>query len=244
MAQELAHPYSSAMICYFAAELHYFRREVAAVQAHAATAIALSADHAFPFWLSQGMSLQGWAVAECGQGEEGIAQMRHGFSLYQATGSALGRPYWRMHPTATLGYLGQAAEGLRTLDEAHAAVRESGERFYEAEIYRLKGTLTLQRFQVSSSAFRVPSHSQSLTPSPYAAAEAEGYFLKALEIARQQQAKSLELRAATSLARLWQHQGKPHAAHNVLSPIYYWFTEGFATADLQEAKTLLEELGH
>jgi class 3 adenylate cyclase/predicted ATPase len=244
MAQELSHPYSSAMIFFFAAELHYLRREVEAVQERTAAAIALSAEQAFPFWLSQGTSLQGWAVAERGQREEGIAQMRQGFSLYQATGSALGRSYWLMLPTATQGQVGQAAEGLQTLDEAHAAVLQSGERYYEAEIYRLKGTLTLQKFRVSSFEFRVSSSLQSLPPSPHAEAEAEGYFLKATEIARHQQAKSLELRAATSLARLWQQQGKHHAALNILSAIYNWFTEGFTTADLQEAGALLEELSH
>lgn len=231
MAEELAHPYSSAMIFFFAAELYYLRREVAAVQERATAAIALSAEHAFPFWLSQGTSLQGWAMAEGGQREAGIAQMRQGLSLYQATGSALGQPYWLMHPTATLGDVGQAAQGLRMLEEAHAAVTESGERFYEAEIYRLKGVLTLRQ-----------ESQKSKISSPHPEAEAEGYFLKALEIARQQQAKSLELRAATSLARLWQHQGKHHAAYNTLATIHNWFTEGFATADLQEAKTLLAEL--
>jgi len=253
MAQELAHPYSSAMIFFFAAELHYLRREVAAVQERATAARALSTEHAFPFWLSQGTSLQGWTVAECGQREEGIAQMREGLSLYQATGSALGRPYWLMLPTATQGQVGQTAEGLRTLAEAHAAVCASGERYYEAELYRLTGTLTLQQ-QSKATLGQVPDKSRTsqdksedtyprpLAPDPQG--EAEGYFLKAIDIARQQQAKSLELRAAMSLARLWQQQGKHHAAHNMLSTIYDWFTEGFATADLQEAKTLLEELSH
>ena len=162
LAQELAHPYSSAMIFFFAAELHYLRREVEAVQKRAAAAIALSVDHAFPFWLSQGTSLQGWAVAERGQRKEGIAQMRQGLSLYQATGSALGRPYWFVLPTAAQGQVGQAAEGLQTLDEAHAVVLQSGERYYEAELYRLKGTLTLQKFR--SFEFRVPSSLQPPTP--------------------------------------------------------------------------------
>jgi len=109
--------------------------------------------------------------------------------------------------------------------------QKTGERFYEAELYRLKGELTLQ-FKVQGSKFKVPNLQ----------AEAEGCFLKAIEVARRQQAKSLELRATVSLARLWQQQGKQDEARNTLSAIYGWFTEGFDTADLQEAKVLLEEL--
>ena len=244
MAQEIAHPYSSAMISFFAAELHYLRREVEAVQAQSAAALTLSAEHAFPFWLAQGTSLQGWAMAESGQREEGIVQMREGLSLYQATGSALGRPYWLMLPTATQGLVGQAVEGLRTLAEAHASVLASGERYYEAEIYRLKGTLTLQQESQKSNGksqkSKIETDPRPLAPDPQG--EAEVCFLKAIEIARQQQAKSLELRAATSLARLWQQQGKQDSARDTLSTVYNWFTEGFATADLQEAKTLLAEL--
>jgi hypothetical protein len=139
-----------------------------------------------------------------------------------------------------------------------AFVDERGERFYEAELYRLKGELTLQKFQVSGSTFQVQespksevrssesgvSNTQHLTPSTQAEVEreAEACFLKAIEIARRQQAKSLELRATVSLARLWQQQGKHHAARNMLSNIYNWFTEGFDTKDVQEAKALLDEL--
>ena len=108
-------------------------------------------------------------------------------------------------------------------------------RVYEAELYRLKGELTLQQVQVSSSKFQVQESPES---------EAEECFLKAVELARTQQAKSLELRAAMSLARLWQQQGKKAEARQLLAEIYNWFTEGFDTADLQEAKALLEELSH
>ncbi len=110
---------------------------------------------------------------------------------------------------------------------------------HEAELYRLKGELTLQKFQVSGSRFQVPPNTQHPTPSPQAEAEAEACFLKAIEIAQRQQAKSWELRAATSLARLWQQQGKKAEAHSMLSAIYGWFTEGFDTVDLKEAKALL-----
>jgi hypothetical protein len=133
----------------------------------------------------------------------------------------------------------QVEEGLSVVAEALAAVDKNGERFCEAELYRLKGELTLQKFQVSSSTFQVPNP-QSSTPSLQS--EAEACFLKALEVACRQSAKSWELRAATSLARLWQQQGKQAEAHQLLSEVYNWFTEGFDTKDLQEAKALLEEL--
>ena len=125
------------------------------------------------------------------------------------------------------GKAGQAEEGLAALAEALTVVDKSGERFYEAELYRLKGTLTLQS-QVQGPKSQVE--------------EAEACFHRAIEIARRQQAKSLELRAAMSLARLWQQQGKKEEARQMLAEIYGWFTEGFDTKDLQEAKALLEEL--
>jgi predicted ATPase len=140
------------------------------------------------------------------------------------------------------GKAGQAEKGLTALTEALDLVNRTGERVYEAELYRLKGTLTLKQFGVGSSEFGV-ANPQPLTPNPQAEAEAEACFQKALEIARRQQAKSLELRAATSLARLWKEQGKKEEARQLLAEIYNWFTEGFDTADLQEAKALLEELG-
>jgi predicted ATPase len=133
------------------------------------------------------------------------------------------------------------------LNDALQHVEKTGGRYYEAEIYRLKGQLTLQskiqgpKSKVPSTQHLTPS-TQHLTPSTQAEAEAEACFLKAIEIARRQQAKSLELRATVSLARLRQQQGEHHAARTMLSEIYSWFTEGFDTADLQEAKTLLEEL--
>ena len=139
------------------------------------------------------------------------------------------------------GKVGQAEEGLTLLAEALATVHKTGECYYEAELYRLKGELTLQKFQVSSFKFQV-ANPQHPTPSTQAEAEAEACFLKAIEVARRQSAKSLELRAVMSLARLWQKQGKKVEARQLLAEIYGWFTEGFDTADLQEARALLAEL--
>jgi predicted ATPase len=119
--------------------------------------------------------------------------------------------------------MGQPETGLAVLAEALTLVETKGERWYESEIYRLKGELLLQQNAVNQ-------------------AEAENCFQQALDIARTQQAKSFELRTVTSLARLWQSQGKRQEAHDLLEPVYGWFTEGLDTADLQEAKALLDEL--
>jgi hypothetical protein len=127
--------------------------------------------------------------------------------------------------------------------EALALVEKNGERWNEAELYRFKGELTLQQENQKSKGKNQKAkitNPQSLTPNPQT--EAEACFLKAIEVVRHQQAKSWELRAATSLARLWQQQGKQHEAHDLLSDIYNWFTEGFDTQDLKDAKALLEEL--
>jgi predicted ATPase len=176
--------------------------------------------------------MRGWALAEQGQGKEGISQIRQGLIDYQATGAELFRPHHLALLAEAYQKNGQVEEGLATLAEALAFVDRTGERFYEAELYRIKGELTLAQSSVTDP--------RLLVPDPQG--EAEACFLKAIEIAQKQQAKSLELRAATSLARLWQQQSKQKEAHQLLSTIYGWFTEGFDTKDLQEAKALLEEL--
>jgi predicted ATPase len=135
------------------------------------------------------------------------------------------RPYYLALLADGYGKAGQAEEGLRVLAEALAAVEGTGERWWEAELKRLKGELLL--------ACEGPRQTW---------VEAEGCFQQACEVARHQQARSLELRAAASLSRLWQRQGKRNAARQLLAEVYGWFTEGFDTADLQEAKALLEEL--
>jgi predicted ATPase len=184
--------------------------------------MALSAEQGFPVWLGFGTFFKGWALVEQGQREEGIAQLRQGMAAMRATGAELYQPYCLALLAEAYEKVGQAEEGVSVLTEALAIVHKNGERWYEAELYRLKGELTLK---------------QSSVPK-----EAEACFLKAVEIARQQGAKSLELRATTSLARLWHQQGRSQEAHRMLSEIYNWFTEGFDTKDLQEAKGLLEEL--
>jgi predicted ATPase len=154
-------------------------------------------------------------------------------------GAEVARTHFLSLLAEAYGKVGQIDEGLRALAEALELVHMNGERFCEAELYRLKGQLTLQRFQVSGSKFQVTSP-RPLTPNPQA--EAETCFQKAIAVARRQQAKSLELRAVMSLSRLWHSQGKREEARQLLAEIYGWFTEGFDTPDLQEAKALLRKL--
>jgi predicted ATPase len=174
---------------------------------------------------------QGCVLAEQGD-EAGIAQIRHGVVAFEATGTVNSQTLNRARLVEAYRKVGQVEEGLAAAIEVLAMVEQTGERVYEAELYRLKGELTLQQLKVASR--------KSLTPSTQA--EAEACFLKAIEISRKQQAKSLELRATMSLARLWQQQGKTTEARQMLAGIYTWFTEGLDTADLKDAKALLEEL--
>jgi len=240
LAQELSQPFNltHAMAC--AAWLHQYRREGQAAQGQADAAIALASDQGFPFYSAMGTILRGWALTEQGQEEEGIVQMRQGLAAFRAMGAELFCPSWLALLAETYGKVGQTEAGLSTLVEALEVVNKNGERWCEAELYRLKGQLTLQKFQVSGSKFQIEEGLESSVQRPES--EAEEYFLKAVEIACKQQAKSLELRAVMSLSRLWQRQGKKKEAHEMLAEIYGWFTEGFETKDLQEAKVLLAEL--
>ena len=244
LAQELSHLFLVAAARVFAAMSHQLRRERPLTQEWAEATVTLAREHGFPLWLAQGTILQGWVLAEHCQSEEGIAQIRQGLATYQAIGGETFHSYFLALLAEAYGKAGQVEEGLSTLAEALAVIDKTGERFYEAEVYRLKGTLTLEaggwRLETGSS---FPQAS-SLKPlvSPAVEQEAEEYFLTAIAISQKQQAKSLELRAVMSLARLWQQQGKTAEARQVLADIYGWFTEGFETKDLQEARALIEEL--
>jgi TOMM system kinase/cyclase fusion protein len=221
-AQELAHPFSLGFALHHAARLHQVRREGALTHTRAEAAIALATAQGFVLWLAQAPVVRGWALAEQGQAAEGLAQIRQGIAANQAIGFELQRPYHLAVLADAYGKAGQPEEGLRVLTEAQVAAQAIGVRSYEAELSRLTGELLLAQ-----------------SSEHHAAAEA--CFQQALTLARLQQAKSWELRAAMSLSRLWQQQGKREAARELLAPIYGWFTEGFDTADLQEAKALLEE---
>ena len=228
LAHALSHPYSLAWARCHAAMIYQGHRDVRAAYEHAEAAVALSTDQGFLLWAAFGTILRGWALAEAGQGATGIAGIRQGMAAFRATGAELARPNFLALLAEAYGKGGQAEEGLSVLAEALAVVHKTGERRHEAELVQLKGELTLQA-RVSG-------------PKSAVEAEAEECFHTAIEVARRQEAKSLELRAAMSLARLWQHQGKRAEAHDLLAPIYGWFTEGFDTADLKEAKALLDAL--
>jgi predicted ATPase len=221
-AQELAHPFSLVIALRHAARLHQFRREPHSAHERAEAAIALSQEQGFMQFLADATILRGWALAEQGQVAEGLAQLRQGVAAWQATG-AHQRSYHATWLAGAYGKVGQPEAGLRVLTEALAAVEATRERFAEAELSRLTGELLLAQSAEHHAA-------------------AETCYQQALAVARRQQAKSWELRAAMSLSRLWQQQDKRAEAYDLLAPIYGWFTEGFDTADLQEAKALLEEL--
>jgi predicted ATPase/class 3 adenylate cyclase len=223
LVHELSHPISLAFARCLAATIYQLRRDASAAYEHAEAAVALSTEQGFTQWVAMGTSLRGWALTTQGRGEEGMAQVRQGLATWRTTGAALLVPYFYTVLADVCDHLGHTAAGLQALAEAHTLVEQHEERWWEAEISRLRGVLLLR---------------QPGTPQ----AEAEECFQQAMVVARLQEARSLELRAATSLSRLWQQQGKCQEAHDLLAPVYGWFTEGFDTADLQEARALLETL--
>jgi predicted ATPase len=222
LAQELAQPFTLALVRCRAAYIHQFCRDVLAVHAQAEAAVALATEQGFPQWVAAGTSLRGWALAMQGQSAEGMAQIRQGIAADQAIGITAFIPYM-CTLLADVCDLGSLEDGLQALAEAQTLVEQHEERFWEAEVCRLRGVLLLR---------------QPATPQ----VEAETWLQRALDIARRQEAKALELRAAMSLSRLWHQQGKRIEACELLAPVYGWFTEGFDTADLQEAKALLDAL--
>jgi predicted ATPase len=223
LAHALSHPYSLAWARCWAAYVYQFRGDVPAVHAQAEAAVALATEQSFPLWAAWGTSIRGWALARQDQGEEGMAQVRQGIPSFRATRAAVFMPYFYTMLADVSAHLGHMEDGLQALAEAHTLVEQHEERWWEAEVCRLRGILIMRQTGTSQ-------------------AEAEGWLQQALDIARRQQAKSLELRAAMSLSRLWQQQGKQAEARELLAPTYGWFTEGFDTTDLREAKALLEEL--
>lgn len=243
LAKELAHPYSLALNLYAATRLRQHCGERQVVQERAEELIALCSEQGFALYLEGGIVAHGWALTEAGRGEEGIVQLRRGLAAYEAIGAQLVRPYFLALLASAHAKMGQFEEGLQVLTEALAQVDKTGERYYEAELNRLKGELLLGR--VESRQSRVESHGPRTLDSELSTLdshEAEACFRKAVEIARRQSAKSLELRAAMSLARLRQRQGRREEARKLLAEVYDWFTEGFDTKDLQDAQALLKEL--
>ncbi len=221
LAQGLSHPLSLAFAEYWVGALRQFRREARAAQESAEGAIALCTERGLTEVLALATTLRGWAMAQQGRNEEGIAQIQEGLAVYRATGTEVGRPYFLCLLAEVCTQTGRIDEGLSALTEAVAAADERENRWYEAEMHRLKGQLLLRRDDST-------------------VAEAQSCFQRAIEVARKQSAKSWELRATMSLARLLAKQGRRDEARTMLAEIYGWFTEGFDTADL--AKALLDEL--
>jgi predicted ATPase len=224
LAQALSDPFNQAFAGSFVGFLRQYRREARAAQETAESVIALSAEHGFTQILALTTILHGWAMAEQGHREEGIAQVQEGLAAHRATGAELLRPYHLCLLAEACMETGRFDDGLSALMEALAAVDEHENRFYEAETYRLKGELLLKQDDTNT-------------------AEAQSCFERAIEIARKQSAKSWELRATMSLARLLVKQDRRDDARTMLAEVYDWFTEGFDTADLKDAKALLDELG-
>jgi predicted ATPase len=224
LAQEMQHPFSKALAQAYTVMLQQFRREPHTANAHAEVAIALCIEHDFAYYRAWAMIIQGWCLRRREQPEAGVTQLQEGLTALRATGGEVRLSYYLALLAEAHGEDNQPAVGLRLLTEAFTHQATTQERWTEAELYRLKGELLLKQ-------------------TPHDKQQAEACFQQALAVARRQQAKSWELRTAMSLARLWQQQGKRAEARGLLAPIYGWFTEGFDTADLQEAKALLEEPG-
>src|SRR6266849_868123 len=224
LARSLDHPFSVSYACHLASGLHQWRREHQIVQELEDEALARDKEHGFGLLLTTGVIQRGWLLAERGQREEGLAQMPEGLARHREIGAAVLVPPFLAWVAEVHQKLGRPAEGLSAVTEALAVARQSGQHYWEAELHRLTGVLTLQ------------------AEAPPATGDAESHFLQAIEIARRQRARWFELRASASLSRLWADKGNVREAHALLSGIYGWFTEGFDTADLREAKSLLEEL--
>jgi DNA-binding SARP family transcriptional activator/predicted ATPase len=221
LAQELAHPFSLAMVRGLACLLHAFRRDVQSVKGSAEVCAQLSAQHAFPYWAVFGVFFRGWALARLGQVEEGGEEMYKGIVSTQAMGTEVACALRLAMLAEVYREAGRIEDGLHLLAEASETSGRTGEQVYGAEVHRLRGELLLMQGDEVG---------------------AEASFQRAVEVARGQSAKSWELRATTSLCRLWQRQGKREEAHRRLADIYGWFTEGFDTPDLQDAEALLEAL--
>jgi len=228
LAHNLSHPVSLAAAANIASWVYQFLREREAEQAQAETAVTLSTEREFELWRAMGMIGQGWAMTEQVLLDEGIVQLRAGLSAVRSTGAEVLMPYFLSLLAQAHAGAGQLAEGLSLLDKAQMALDDGGERWWQAELCRLKGEFLL----------RLPDqHAENER-------QAERYFRQAHAVARDQHAKSLELRASMSLSRLWLGQGKNSEAREILAETYGSFTEGFDTADLQQARNLLRQLKH
>jgi len=224
LAQELSHPFSLVLALHSSTAVRQHRREPRFTQERAEAMIAVCTEHGVsPEYFAVGTIRRGWAVAAEGRPEEGIADIQQGLTALQAMGAKRSRSHHLAVLAEVYEQTGQADQGLNALAEALELVEKTDERWWESEVHRLKGELLLSH----------PAQDMAV---------AEECFNRAIAVAQRQSAKSLELRAAMSLARLWRDQSRATEARDLLAPVYGWFTEGFDTADLKEAKALLDEL--
>jgi predicted ATPase len=224
LAEGLSNAFDVAQALYFGAFVHQCRRDPAQTQELAGALMDLCREQGFALLLAGGVILYGWSLTEQGQREEGLRQMRQGLAGWQDTGALSHRPYHLSLLAEALGREGQIQDGLTALAEAQTLAEATGERFHEAELHRLRGELLLKR-------------GVGFDPG-----EPEACFRHAFAVARRQRAKPLELRATMSLCRLYQSQGRGAEARPLLAESCGWFTEGFDTPDLQEARAILESL--
>ena len=220
LARSLSHPYSLANAMWHCAIAIQVGRQRQSCRDLSSELLELSQEHDFPMMRGAGMFFSGWATADGGELAQGIALMEQGLALFSAV-RRVNRPYMLAVLASAKADLGKPDEGFELLEEALASTEVSGERWWLAELHRLRGQLLVASGQ----------HDES-----------EACFRRAIEVSRGQTAKLLELRAATSLARLWSDRGRNAEARSLLAPIYGWFTEGFGTPDLEEARLLLKEL--
>jgi predicted ATPase len=220
-ARRRGHAYTLAFVLSYVAWTESAIRLPHEAQRHADEALALSTVQSFPILVAQGIVFRGWVLTSLGQAQEGLALLTQGLSMYRATDAVIFTPSMLTRVAEAYARLGQPVEGLNCLAEAAQIIESTNERIWEADVYRVRGDL--------------------LNATGDQAA-AEQSYRQALGVARRQSAKLFELRAAMSLARLWRYQGKPQQARELLAPVYGWFTEGFDTLDLREARALLDEL--
>lgn len=223
LAEDSGLPFMRAMASVLAAMVCQYRQEAHHTVSQATEAITRAVAGGFPFWEDIAGVLHAWAQTVRGHKQGALEHLTHAVGVWQEKGALLAQPYFLALRAEAYAHAGRVQEGLEDIRQAFAVTHTTGERWYEAELYRLRGELLL-------------AHSRTQDE------EAERSFQQARALAHQQQAKSLELRATTSLARLWRHQGKRRPARTILAEIYECFTEGFETPDLSRAKVLLDAL--
>jgi DNA-binding winged helix-turn-helix (wHTH) protein/predicted ATPase len=232
-AREAAIPYSLAFALNYAVWCRLLRGEGAAGRDDADALVRIAHENGFRYWVALGTAIRGWVLIEEGQVPAGVEQIEEGLVAYAAIGAELVRPWHLAKLADAYARMGRLEEASRALDEAMASMRPTEERYYEAEVYRLRGELALRERESRGSRSGAADRQ----------ARAEDWFRKAIEAARCREARSLELRAVLSLSRLWQRRGERAAAGRMLGETYRWFSEGFDTADLRAARALLDELG-